>query len=311
MRVWKPGCGFAAACACLAVAGGLPVDAQTTPTAAPFQNQFPDPLQYRAPVPELPELHLAQATEIPLRGPLLSGPALVDGLIEIRTSGGLARAPWNGGDGKPELDPSAPPPAPADELLWALSPDATHRAKPAGEAQLLVQKACAGCESGWRRGWRLRVAGLAQVPPVVTERRVYYGAADNQVYAVKRKNGHRVWSTPLDGRVLRPIALWIDPQGPSEKGEPPAAALLVIPEPGAELIVLDTLGGRRSTRYRMQKEGDHLVGAALSTPDGYVVLARQGYTPEDASLIVLKVLQNSTKPGATGESARRDIIPRP
>jgi len=271
----------------------MPVTAQTNPGASAFQNQFPDPLDYRPPVEEPPELYIVSVEQIELPGPLVSGPRLVDGMIEVHTSKGLVRTAWTAG-AVPAINPAGKPPAEPAPPEWAVSADGTHRSRPLDHRILMVQKACPSCATGWRRRWRLRVAGLAQVSPVVTKRRVYYGSADNQVYGVRRKNGHRAWVTPVDGRVLRPMALWVDQASAT-------AALLVIPEPGSELVVLDAVGGRPSFTYRLPREDERFVGPAVSTPDGRIVLARQGYSPSDAGLVVLEIgrrPQETAQPGA-------------
>jgi len=268
----------------------LPAVAQTNPGASAFQNQFPDPLNYRPPVPEPPEMHIVSVAQIELPGPLLSGPRLVNGMIEVHTAAGLVRTPWAEG-AVPTLDADAGQPAAPAPPDWGISADGTHRSRPLDPQILMLQKTCASCPTGWRRRWRLRVAGLAQVPPVVTDRRVYYGSADNQVYGVRRKNGHRAWVTPLEGRILRPLSLWVD-------DDSPIAALLVIPEPGVELVVLDAAGGRPAFVYKLQVDDEHFVGPAVSTPDGRIVLARQGYAPSDAGLVVLEI---GFRPSGAGE----------
>ena len=278
---------------------------QTTSSGEPFQNQFPDPIRYKPPVPEPPELRFEMVTEIDLVGPLVSGPRLVGDEVEVRTAAGLVRAAWTGAPVPIPVNASVPGAAVEDASPWALSPDGTHRAGPVGD-RLLVQKSCRGCRSGWRRRWRLRVPGLAPTAPVVTTKRVYYGSADNRVYGVRRKNGHRIWATALDGRVLRPLALWVDPDASTRPG---IAAILAVPEPGGEMVVLDAFSGSPVLRYRLTSEGDELVGAPLTTPDGHVILARQGYTDDDAGLIVLKLLHPGGNSDAGSESAPTSYNP--
>jgi hypothetical protein len=270
----------AAALIVWASALALPAVAQTNPGESAFQNQFPDPLNYKPPVPDPPEFRIVSVEQIPLAGPLESGPRLVDGMIEVRTAAGLVRTTWDG-SAQPTIDATpAAPDQPARE--WGVSSDGTHRAGALDYRTLLVQKSCRSCDSGWRRRWRMRVAGLAQAAPLVTEQRVYYGAADNKVYGVRRKNGHRAWATALDGRIQRPLALWV-------ADDASIAALLAIPEPGVELVVLDAVGGRAAFRYTLQGADEHFVGPAVRVPDGRIVLARQGYAPGDAGLVVLEI----------------------
>lgn len=289
------------------------VAGQTTSSGTAFQNQFPDPVQYQPPLPEAPELRLVMVTEIDLRGPLISGPRWVGNQVEVHTAGGLVRAAWTA-ESIPVLVDAATTGAPVEEAsAWAMSPDGMYRAKPVGDRLLLVQKACRGCNSGWRRRWRLQVPGLAPTLPIMTAKRVYYGSADNRVYGVKRKNGHRLWVTALDGRVLRPLALWVDPVAST----PAIAAILAVPEPGREMVVLDAFSGSPLLRYRLAGEGDKVVGEPLTTPEGYVILARQGYTDNDAGLIVLKLVhpaQDSdpgSEPQPTGYNPRvpDDVVP--
>jgi len=288
------------ACLLLWIVGTAAPVAQTTLDGGGFQNQFPDPVQYTQPAPETPGLKLTRITGVDFSGPILSGPTWVDGQVEIFTGSGLVRATWDGDFDTVTVAVDSGGTRPAEpESSWAMSPTGKYRVSPVDEWQLVAQKSCRGCASGWRRGWRLRVPGLAQAPPLITARRVYYGAADNRVYGVKRKNGHRVWATPLDGRVLRPLALWVAAGRPDDA----AAAILAVPEPGKELIVLDALGGRVSQRYPLAAHSDKIVGAPLATPDGLIILARQGYTDQDAGLIVLKILELGPNSVPTAEIA--------
>ncbi len=282
----------------------IPAAAQTTSSGAGFQNQFPDPLTYKPPLPEPPELQFTAVSEIKIAGPLISGPVEVEGSVYVGTVAGVYEVDRAGAEPTAILTTATPPETASD---WGVSPDRSHRARPQ-DGRLIVQKACKGCRSGWRRRWRLRVPGLAPVPPLMTARRVYFGAADNRVYGVRRKNGHRLWATALDGRMLRELALWV---GPDSGHDPPVAAILAVPEPGAELVVLDVYGGTVILRYRLASEGDVIVGSPVATGDGHVILARQGYTEQDAAVIVLKMVHVATpaeeipatsyNPGASNE----------
>lgn len=275
-----------------------PGTGQTTSSGDAFQNQFPDPLAYQQPVPEPPELQFALVTEIDLSGPLVSGPRLVGDRVEVRTAAGLVRIAWAGAAVPVRVDPAVAGTPREESSTWGMSPDGSHRAGPV-DGRLVVQRICDGCRNGWRRRWRLRVPGLALAPPLLTAKRVYFGSADNQVYGVRRKNGHRLWATALDGRVLRALALWVDPDTTTMPG---IAVVLAVPEPGAEMVVLDVYSGSPVLRYRLASEGDEVVGAPLTTPDGHVILARQGYSEADAGLIVLKLATVAPDPASEGES---------
>jgi hypothetical protein len=277
------------------------IHGQTTSSGASFQNQFPDPLQYTPEAPDPPELQLTVLAEIALTGPLMSAPRWVGDHVEVTTAEGLVRVAWRD-PARPVTVEPLPGSASAAASTWGLSPDGSHRARQL-ESRLIVQRSCSGCRGGWRRHWRLRVPGLAPARPLMTENRVYFGSADNRVFGVRRRNGHRLWATALDGRVLRELALWV------ATTEADVAAILAVPEPGGEMVALDVFSGSPLLRYRLSGEGDTLVGAPLSTADGHVLLARQGYSGEDATLIVLKLEAKEANPAIGDESAPKGYNP--
>ena len=59
----------------------------------------------------------------------------------------------------------------------------------------------------WRKKWKIRAPGSEFARPLITDKRIYYGATDNRVYGVKRRSGHRVWVTDVEGRAIRPLEL--------------------------------------------------------------------------------------------------------
>lgn len=223
--------------------------------------------------------------EIALPGPLpAEGPRLEGGRIAIAVAGGFA---FGGENGRIEL--SEPSGAigggePVGRSPWGLAPDGAYRVSGLASGWIVAEKRCRRCRDGWRRDWMLRVAGTSFAPPLVTARRVYFGTTDNRVFALKRRNGHRLWEAEVDGRASRPIALW-EADRPAE-GAAPLAALLVVPETGSALLALDVKSGEEVARFELE-ENEALVGGAVVTPGGDVVVARQSYDARTASLIVL------------------------
>jgi hypothetical protein len=260
----------------------------------PFDTEYLEPFAEPVDESSVPRLRFSLAAEIPLPGPLPGGgPRLIDGEIEIPVTGGVAQSGW-AADSTPRLTQSDPR-AGGKELegtLWAVTPDGRFRVGVMETGQILMQKRCGRCVKGWRKKWKLRVSGRASAPPLITDTRVFFGATDNRVYGLKRKNGHRVWEANVEGRASRRLELWRPPRGGI--GQPPVESaleinlevLLVVPDEGAGLIALDARTGTRVATFAVPEDGGTLVGPPLVTPDGKIVVARQNYSPADAALMV-------------------------
>jgi hypothetical protein len=123
---------------------------------------------------------------------------------------------------------------------------------------------------------------------VLVDGRLIFGSLDNQVYAVRADNGHRLWAVDVGDRVSRPLALW---HGVVEsKGQPREVdVVLVAPDDALSVLALDVFDGARLAVFPVKKlpEGNALVSAPFVTPEGKVVIAHQGYAPEEASVVVL------------------------
>jgi outer membrane protein assembly factor BamB len=118
--------------------------------------------------------------------------------------------------------------------------------------------------------------------------RVLFGSLDNQVYAVRADNGHRLWALDVGERVSRPLALWhgtVEAEGEMREVD----AVLVAPDDALALIALDVYDGTRLATFAVGTlpEGNAIVSAPLVASDGRVVVAHQGYAPEEAELLVL------------------------
>lgn len=269
-------------------------------TSTPGSQQYDT--SYLEPPPEAgrgkaaPRLTFSLATEIPLPGPLPArGPRLLENRVRIPVAGGLADSGWTEGAVARIVDSGeGEPPSPEEaDLEWVLAPGGRARYAVTAEGFLMAQKKCGRCVAGWRRRWKLKVAGVGLAPPLVTEKRIFYGGLDNKVYGLKRRNGHRVWVADLEGRVSRSLRLWWLPSDAGEDDAEPTAPLtlvLVVPDDGSGIVALDSRSGATVASYDLPEDGGTLIGAPVVTPDGKVVVARQKYTPADASLMVFRLV---------------------
>ena len=137
--------------------------------------------------------------------------------------------------------------------------------------------------------------------------RLIFGSLDNQVYAVRADNGHRLWAVDVGDRVSRPLALWhasVESEGQPREVD----AVLVAPDDALSVLALDVFDGARLARLPVEKlpEGNAIVSAPLVTEDGRVVVAHQGYAPEEASVVVLKL---AAAPAASTPAAQPGEAP--
>ena len=126
--------------------------------------------------PVTPRLSFILVTEIPLPGPLPEGqPELVEDRVRISVAGGSALTAWTV-DAEPELSAVEPTdPDESDVDGWSFDPGGKFRARVEPAGRLVVEKRCGRFCKGWKRAWKLRGAGIAQVPPVLTDHRIYFG----------------------------------------------------------------------------------------------------------------------------------------
>jgi hypothetical protein len=275
-------------CGITAPAGG-----QTFQTS-PFDDPFLDTPVGAEARNAAPRVTFRLLTEIALPGPLPgAGPRIVDDRIEIPVRGGIARTGWTP-DAQVELANGAAAAAdPLPETQWVEGPRGKFRYTAIPSGWIVSQRRCRRCRDGWRGNWRLRVSGSTIAPPLVTAKRVYFGALDNHVYSVKRRNGHRVWSTNVDQRVSTPLLLWT--RSADDEGDPGSGTaldlLLVVPDDSSRIVALDPQGGERTASFQLPDEGDTLIGRPLITPDRRIVIARQRYDRSEASLMVLQIAE--------------------
>lgn len=243
-----------------------------------------------------PKLVFRLLAEIPLPGPLPGDdPRLRGSLVEIGVAGGTmvteaipdATPRWIGTSSGDAVDPR-----PAS--VWVSEKGGKMRFRSLPGGVLEAQKACRRCKAGWKRRWRLRVPGNTLVSPLVANRRVYIGGLDNRIYCLKARNGHRLWTADIDGRISTPLMLWQGEVADPTPEEPLATReltlLLVVGDSGSEMVALESEGGLPVATLRVAEGDGKLVSGALAMPDGKVVVARQQYAETEASLMVYRLL---------------------
>ena len=239
---------------------------QTTPTAQNRKtpDSYPPALPDREGPPP-PRLIFEEISEISLPGPLSEAP--------VRGEDGTVRLPVNGGLAIVTLEPqisvriseTLPSTTVADggiDAGWVLSEDGRfrYRTQPSGEvlAQRLRRK-------GWRKAWRIHVSGSTPAPPLPGGRRLFFGSVDNQVYAVRSDNGHRLWASDVGDRVSRALTLWrgeVEPENGSHDGPIPVELVLLVPDGGGQIVALDSHDGSRLATLELPSEEDRLVPPA-------------------------------------------------
>jgi hypothetical protein len=228
--------------------------------------------------------------EQPLPGPLPEGgPRLTAQGIVIAVADGWVLLPL---DGAGAARPTDAPPSRDDRGgagAWVEDARGTRRFQADPTGWLRAEKRCRRCDRGWRAAWKLRVGGIAAAAPLVVAKRVCYGSTENRVFCVRGRSGHRVWGIEVDGRATEPLVLWRGAMpAPVGSGKAPprnAEAVLVVLEQGAELVALALDDGLKIGRLALGAERNRLVGVPVVTPEGRIVVARQGYAEADAALL--------------------------
>jgi len=274
----------------LLLAAALPAQAQTT-SLSPFDQEFIRSFP-EDPGEASPNLAFTLIHEIELPGPLPGGsPWLRQGDVAIPVSGALALTDWHS-EALPRLDADLLGIVPQEPVgsEWIEFDGGKRRYRALPEGRIVAEKRCRRCKRGWRKNWKLRVAGSTVSPPLVTPARVYFAALDNRLYCVKRKNGHRVWIADVESRVSRPLVRWQVFGGvPGGRDRPELELILVVPDDRPEVQAWHAASGIKVATFPLGENGGRVVGVPLATPDGKLVVARQRYAPGDASLLVLEL----------------------
>lgn len=266
----------------------LPAAAVAQTLGPGYPDRYPPPLPKRR-GPKPPPLAFSLTKSIPVLGPIsAAGAGYRDDAIVLHGPLGFVAVPLSAGSGPaPATEP--PPPAGTDAEGWVYAPRGGWRFRTLPEGRVVAEKWW-GSRRGWRTDWSLRVGGATPSPPVLVNGRVVFGSLDDQIYAVRADNGHRLWALDVGERVARPLALWRGTvQG--EDGPHEVDAVLVTPEDSLSVIALDVFDGSRLATFAVASvpEGNALVSAPLVAPDGTVAVAHQGYAPEEAALLLLRL----------------------
>lgn len=239
--------------------------------------------------------------EIALPGPLPGRPLARDReRIAVPTSAGLALVTLDGRrievvDGSGEGVSSAATEVRVRQRVYRYRAEA---------GALVAERRCPRCRTGWSRCWRLAIPVSPTAAPLVVGQRIYVGGLDNRIYALKRRNGHRVWTAEVSGRVRAPLVHLPAPANPAD------GAVLAVPEGGRRLLALDQAGGRAVGSVELDLAVGSWSGAPLVTDDGRVAIARQSYDPSRAHLVLYEVSRSvpgssttSTSPASTSDAS--------
>jgi outer membrane protein assembly factor BamB len=276
--------------------------AQTLPPAKDTPNDYPGALPPRkGPAP--PALRFTLLAEVTLPGvPAPRSTLSLDGeRILVPVEGGMAIVRL----AEPAVATfeNASPAAAVNTSAWVQSGDGRFRVRALPEGRVESEKLRTFRKS-FKSAWSLRVAGATSSPPIVSERRVFFGSWDNQVYAVRRKNGHRLWAADVEERISSALALWRgtfhDAAAATPAKPPPEVEMvLVVPDAGASLIALDVYDGSRLATYEVPPGQGMLATGPLVLPDGRVAVARKSYASSGAALLLLRpeVAEEASKTG--------------
>ncbi len=239
----------------------------------------------------IPPLALRMEREIPLPGPLPAGPLRVDdarGEVRLAVAGGLAVVHPESGLIRLEPDGEAPTP-PRGETpgvsAWVETPDGRRRFRTHDRGRVEAQRACRSCRKVWRRSWRRRIPAGAAAEPLVLLDRLFVGGLDNQLYALRNRNGHRLWSVDLGQRLTRTPTLWQGLIPVPQPLEPSTELVLLVPDDGRSILVFEPRTGRRIARYRLGETEGRVTGPARAV-GRRIVAPRQRYLEDQASLLV-------------------------
>ena len=289
--------------------GGATLDPATFPTLKP---------QRKTPAP--PTFTLDKVREIPIPGPLAGGSMVVDGnRVLVPVNGGYVQVDLTDRDHPVWTEMAGEPPSRADDSGWVLTGRKKRyrfRTEPSGH--VVAQKRPSARSAVWKRRWHLKTPGGTPAPPLLVGKALLFGCTDNRVYALKARNGHRLWFQDLGQRVLVPLVHWRGALGPNDHD-----LILVIPHPARSIRMLDPFDGKSLAGFRLgdgegQETEDEFASHPAVLADGRIVLPVQKYSSEEAVLLVLqptvqarkadegrKMPYNGEDPAGTGSRERR------
>ncbi len=275
--------------------GGATLDPATFPVLKPKR---------KSPTP--PPVSLELVLEVPIPGPLAGTAMEVNGnVVRVPVHGGYVLVDL-GASGDPVVTRIAAEPAEhGQDDGWILAGKKNRRRfRTEPEGRIVAQKRSTIRSNAWKRRWVLKTPGSTPAPPLLVGKSILFGCSDNRVYALKARNGHRLWYQDLGHRILFPLVHWRGRLGPLDYD-----LVLVVPHPGKSIRVLDPFDGSSLARYRLgsgdaQKVEDEVVSHPAILPDGRIVLAVQKYRSEEA---VLQLLQLKLQDDKADRKDRNDL----
>lgn len=291
---------FGTILALAALAGGT-AWAQGESYGTAYPNKYPPPLPERE-GPGPPTLVLEWIGEVPFPGPARPGALHVeDGRVVVANGDRrFSIEPTPGG----AVEPAGPPQAPVAERepTWVYAPDRKMRFAAIPERGIVAEARRGGESERWKRAWRLRRVGSVPFPPLLLGERLFFASSDDRIYAVRAKNGHRLWATDVGDRLSRELSLWEATVPRFGRGKEPDREetihlLLAVPDGGAALLVLDVHDGRILARGTIPEGKGRLVSAPLVLEAGKIAAVRQGFALEDAALGLFRIASPAATPG--------------
>lgn len=247
--------------------------------------------------PPPPRLMLRVAMEIPLPGPLRTGPLdFEEGRLRVGVPGGrLILEP--GEDASPVLEPTVAIEDPPRGRQWEVGGRKGKRRFRTEDGGLLrAQKRSASRPTGWRNLWKVRIPGETLSRPVVIGKRVFVGSTDSRIYALRLRNGHRIWARDYGDRLILPISHWI-----GEIDGQTFDLLLAVPAGKRSLLVIDPFDGTVVASYSLPGDGEKFVSSAVPVDQGRIAIARQKYLQTEAGLLVLDLVTAEEFAGSAGD----------
>ncbi len=292
------------AAAALLAATATAAGAQSTLGPSAFDDEVVPNYNPRRSGPPPPAIRLEIEREIVVPGPLAGTAPVVraDGSIALRGRDTEIAIPEGG---TPTVTPRSPEAAvaaaSADPWVYA-APGGRRRYRAFPDGRLVGERRCFLARDGWWRSWKIRVGAATPARPILFGRSLFFGAWDNRVYALRARNGHRLWATDVGDRVSLSLASWTGQVLPPGASEPRTVHLvLVVPDGSQGLLALDPFDGRRLTSLQPAQEAARFATAPGVTPDGRILVGVQGYAPGDARVVFVRVVP--AQPPSRGKPA--------
>jgi hypothetical protein len=260
--------------------GGATLDPATFPVLKPKR---------KSPTP--PPVSLVLVLEVPIPGPLAGTAMAVDGnTVRVPVHDGYVLVDFGKSDEPVVSRIETEPAKPEEDDGWVLAGKKNQRRfRTEPQGRIVAQKRSSSRSSVWKRRWDLKTPGSTPAPPLLVGKSILFGCSDNRVYALKARNGHRLWYQDLGHRIVFPLVHWRGLLGPLKYD-----LVLVVPHPGRSIRALDPFDGKSLARFRLgqgdaEDVEDEVVSYPAILPDGRIVLAVQKYRSEEAVLQVLRM----------------------